>query len=198
MVVILSRSSLKCIVFFHMLMQGWQSAYRNSHMEMGRRAKAVVELVRARSRHESVEVADYQNGLMLLSTTGLSLHDALLFLLSPIHNVLVNLIGLHYCLFHLNAQGSELEELKGFIARSKVGERKVCLRWWSIGGWTNGFRRRDEMHVRNVSISALAEPESVALFQVLDRGTLHEVLRVQISADFESSAWVQRDMHSQR
>ena len=91
-----------------------------------------------------------------------------------------------------------MKELKAFIARSKVGDRKVCLRWWSIGGWANGFRRRDEMHVRMASMSTLAEPESVGLFQVLDRGTLHEVLRVQISADFESSAWVQRDMHSQR
>jgi len=73
-------------------------------MEMGRRAKAVVELVKARTRHESVEVADYQNGLMLLSTTGLALYDVLLFLLTPVHNVLINLIGLHYCLFHLGAQ----------------------------------------------------------------------------------------------
>ena len=89
-------------------MQGWQAAYRNSHMEMGRRAKAVVELVKARTRHESVEVADYQNGLMLLSTTGLALYDVLMFLLSPVHNVLINLIGLHYCLFHLNAQVRKL------------------------------------------------------------------------------------------
>lgn len=73
-------------------------------MEMGRRAKAVVELVKARTRHESVEVADYQNGLMLLSTTGLALYDVLLLLLTPVHNVLINLIGLHYCLFHLGAQ----------------------------------------------------------------------------------------------
>lgn len=91
--------SLACL-----LMQGWQATYRNSHMEMGRRAKAVVELVKARTRHESVEVADYQNGLMLLSTTGLALYDVLLFLLTPVHNVLINLIGLHYCLFHLGAQ----------------------------------------------------------------------------------------------
>lgn len=92
----------------------------------------------------------------------------------------------------------EAKQVKECMARSQVGDRKVCLRWWSIGGWANGFRRRDEMHVRMASMASLAEPENLALFQVLDRGTLHEVLRVQISADFESSAWVQRDMHSQR
>jgi hypothetical protein len=64
----------------------------------------MVVVVKARTRHESVEVADYQNGLTFLSTTGLALYDVLWFLLSPVHNVLINLIGLHYCLFHLNAQ----------------------------------------------------------------------------------------------
>jgi len=175
--------------------EGWQVAYRNWHLEMGSRAKAVVELVKGRTRHESVEVADYQRGLMLLSTTGLELHDVLLYLLNPGQSVLINLIGLHYCLLHLGIQG---EEVKEKLARSKVGERQVCLRWWSIGGWANGFRRQDEMHVRKVLMSTLTEPDSTPLFHVLDRGTLHEVLRVQISADFESSAWVQRDMHSQR
>lgn len=178
--------------------EGWQAAYRNSHVEMRKRARAVVELIKARTRHESVEVADYQKGLMMLSTTGLALYDVFLFLFTSAQSVLVNLIGLHYCLFHLGAQGAELKELKEFLARSKVGERKVCLRWWSMGGWANGFRRRDEMQIRMASIANLTEPESVPLFQILDRGTLHEVLRVQISADFESSAWVQRDMHSQR
>lgn len=85
-------------------LQGWQVAYRNWHLEMGSRAKAVVELVKGRTRHESVEVADYQRGLMLLSTTGLELHDVLLYLLNPGQSVLINLIGLHYCLLHLGIQ----------------------------------------------------------------------------------------------
>ena len=33
---------------------------------------------------------------------------------------------------------------------------------------------------------------------VVTRGAVHEVMRVQISADFDTSAWVARDMHSQR
>ena len=64
----------------------------------------MVELVKGRTRHESVEVADYQRGLMLLSTTGLELHDVLLYLLNPGQSVLINLIGLHYCLLHLGIQ----------------------------------------------------------------------------------------------
>lgn len=86
--------------------------------------------------------------------------------------------------------------MRELLARSKVGDRQVCLRWWSIGGWANGFRRRDEMHVRTASMYEMADPERMSLFHVLDRGTLHEVLRVQISADFGSSAWVQQDMHA--
>lgn len=71
---------------------------------MRKRARAVVELIKARTRHESVEVADYQKGLMMLSTTGLALYDVFLFLFTSAQSVLVNLIGLHYCLFHLGAQ----------------------------------------------------------------------------------------------
>lgn len=85
-------------------LQGWQVAYRNWHLEMGSKAREVVELVKAGTRHESVEVVDYQRGLMLLSTTGLELYDVLLFLLNPEQSVLINLIGLHYCLLHLGIQ----------------------------------------------------------------------------------------------
>ncbi|CAK9208284.1 unnamed protein product [Sphagnum tenellum] len=176
--------------------EGWQAAYRNLHFEMERRARAVVEFVKLRAaRHESLEVADYQKALMLLSTTGLDLYDVFLFLLAPVHSVLINLIGMHYCLLHLGIQGADMKEL---LSRSTAGNRQVCLRWWSIGGWANGFRRRDEMHLHTTSLYLLTELENNSVFQVLDRGILHEVLRVQISADFGSSAWVSRCMHSQR
>jgi len=72
---------------------------------MERRARAVVEFVKLRAaRHESLEVADYQKALMLLSTTGLDLYDVFLFLLAPVQSVLINLIGMHYCLLHLGIQ----------------------------------------------------------------------------------------------
>ncbi|GJP35662.1 hypothetical protein CLOM_g20180 [Closterium sp. NIES-68] len=42
-----------------------------------------------------------------------------------------------------------------------------------------------------------ATPEARKLLGVVCRGAVHEVMRVQIAADFTTSAWVARDMHSQ-
>lgn len=173
----------------------WRSAYIYLHRQMARGATSVIDYVRERACHDSMEVADYQKAMNLLSSNGLELQDVEIFLLVPKLSVLINLLGLHYCLAHLKMKNKEAKEA---LSRNKVGERQVCLRWWSLGGWTNGFRRHDEMHMRISSLLTLAELEPPSFVEVIDRGTLHEVLRVQISADFESSAWVARSMHSQR
>lgn len=90
------------------------------------------------------------------------------------------------------------KDVREALSNRNAGEKQVCLRWWSLGGWTNGFRRHDEMHIRITSLNDLTEIGRMHLLEVIDRGTLHEVLRVQISADFKSSAWIARSMHSQR
>ncbi|KAH7373482.1 hypothetical protein KP509_17G058900 [Ceratopteris richardii] len=158
-------------------------------------ATSVIDFIKGRACHDSMEVADYQKAMNLLSSTGLELQDVVTFLLLPKLSVLVNLLGLHYCLLHLKMKGNDAREV---LSMNKIGERQVCLRWWSLGGWTNGFRRHDEMHMQIASLLTLAELEAPSFLEVIDRGTRHEVLRVQISADFESSAWVARSMHSQR
>ena len=88
--------------------------------------------------------------------------------------------------------------LKEALAKNQIADKHICLRWWSLGQWMNGFRRGDEMHVCIAPLSKLLEPKQEQLLYVIQRGAIHEVLRVQISADFRSSAWIARDMHSQR
>ncbi|KAH7373481.1 hypothetical protein KP509_17G058900 [Ceratopteris richardii] len=173
----------------------WRSEYICLHKRMLIGATSVIDFIKGRACHDSMEVADYQKAMNLLSSTGLELQDVVTFLLLPKLSVLVNLLGLHYCLLHLKMKGNDAREV---LSMNKIGERQVCLRWWSLGGWTNGFRRHDEMHMQIASLLTLAELEAPSFLEVIDRGTRHEVLRVQISADFESSAWVARSMHSQR
>ncbi|MCO5594994.1 hypothetical protein L7F22_049031 [Adiantum nelumboides] len=175
--------------------QSWRAEYISLHRQMELGATAVIDFVKERACYDSMEVAEYQKAMNLLLSIGLELLDVENFLLVPRLSVLINLLGLHYCLAHLKIKEKEASEA---LNRNKVGERQVCLRWWSLGGWTNGFRRHDEMHMRIASLLTLAELEPPSFLEVIDRGTLHEVLRVQISADFESSAWVARSMHSQR
>ena len=54
----------------------------------------------------------------------------------------------------------------------------------------NGFRRGDEMNVCIASLIKLLEPKQEQFLYVIQRGIMHEVLRVQISADFRTSAWI--------
>ena len=68
-----------------------------------------------------------------------------------------------------------------------------------MGGMsTSAFRLKDDLHIHNITLLKLMEEKHQRLFAVLEKGAVYEILRVQISADFNSSAWVARTMHSQR
>lgn len=62
----------------------------------------------------------------------------------------------------------------------KIVDRQVSVQWWKLGRWFYGFRLRDELHSRNVSLADLAACNDEVL-GVLHRGAIHEVIRVQIS-----------------
>lgn len=174
---------------------GWRAFYIKRQTEMAARAVSVVELVKQSARYESLEVGDYQRAMELLKKTEMGFKDVQLYLLTPKRSVLVNLIGLHYCLVWLGIQS---EYVKAALCKNQIGNRNVCLRWWILGQWVNGFRRGDEMNVCIASLFKLLEPKQEQFLYVIQRGIMHEVLRVQISADFRTSAWIARDMHSQR
>lgn len=174
---------------------GWRAFYIKWQTEMAERAFSVVELVKQSAHYESLEVGDYQRAMELLKKTEMGFKDVQLYLLTPKCSVLVNLIGLHYCLVWLGIQS---EYVKAALCTNQIGDRNVCLRWWILGQWVNGFRRGDQMHVVIASLTKLLEPKQEQFLCVIQRGIMHEVLRVQISADFRTSAWIARDMHSQR
>ncbi|ERN16929.1 hypothetical protein AMTRI_Chr02g264650 [Amborella trichopoda] len=173
----------------------WRSIYIKRHKEMACRAVSVIEFVKQRSQYESLEIGDYLGASEMLFTLGFGFKDVQLILLTTKHSVLLNLIGLHYLLFRLNI---EPERITRALCGCRVSERQVCIRWWKLGQWSHGFRRCDEMHVRRSSLGELFKPEKSEILSMLYRGVIHEVLRVQISADFGTSAWARRDMHSQR
>ncbi|XWS39069.1 hypothetical protein CRYUN_Cryun18bG0018500 [Craigia yunnanensis] len=76
------------------------------------------------------------------------------------------------------------------LQSSKISDRQVCVKWWKLGRWFYGFRMRDESHSRCVSLEDLATAEEEEVLGVLDRGAIHEVLRVQISfASSTSNLW---------
>ncbi|KAL1372567.1 hypothetical protein HN51_002692 [Arachis hypogaea] len=157
----------------------WRKLYLKRHVELGVRARSVEKFVEACSRSESLEVRDYLNAVETLIATRFGFEDVQRFLFNPKVNVLLNLIGVHYCLTCLGIQGDELVES---LRASEISDRHVCIKWWKVGRWIYGFRRRDESHSRWVSLAYLATEDDEHVLGVLRRGTIHEVVRVQISA----------------
>ncbi|KAH9328773.1 hypothetical protein KI387_000881, partial [Taxus chinensis] len=84
--------------------QGWRAFYIKLHAEMAESAHSVIELVEQRARYESLEVGDYQRAMEHLHKTKMGFEDVQIHFLTAKRSVLVNLIGLHYCLAWLGVQ----------------------------------------------------------------------------------------------
>lgn len=74
----------------------------NRHIEIVNGATDVVKHVERCTRSESLEVGDYLQAIEDLSTMHLGFKDVQMFLFKPKLNVLLSLVGLHYCIFRLN------------------------------------------------------------------------------------------------
>ncbi|KAK7363633.1 hypothetical protein VNO77_05783 [Canavalia gladiata] len=157
----------------------WKKFYMERHMELGLRARSVEKFLEASSRCESLEVRDYLQAVETLIGTRFGFEDVQRFLFNPQMNVLLNLVGVHYCLTNLGIQGENLVEA---LRMHDICDRRVCVKWWKVGRWFYGFRMRDESHSRWISLADLATEEDEHILGVLRRGTIHEVFRVQISA----------------
>lgn len=76
------------------------------------------------------------------------------------------------------------------LNKSNISQREVRVQWWKLGRWLFGFRLRDELITRTVSLEDLATGKEEEVLGVLHRGAVHEVIRVQISeAKPECTSW---------
>ncbi|GBG76089.1 hypothetical protein CBR_g21749 [Chara braunii] len=168
----------------------WRLAYMTQRIGVAEKARRAMNILREHSVRESVEIGDYRRALAELHGF-ISFNDVVEHLLKERHSVLVNLLGLHFAVLHL---GVSVDDVLRALKRGGVANRKVCVRLWSIGGLVMGYRRRDEMQVINKQLADCCND----VVHILERGAMHEVRRIQISADFQSSAWVGREHHWQR
>ncbi|KAL2229827.1 UNVERIFIED_CONTAM: hypothetical protein Sindi_1577100 [Sesamum indicum] len=158
--------------------EGWRCLYISKHSEMSGKADLVTNFVERALAYESIEVGNYLKAIELLNSLHFGFKDVQIFLLKPKLNVLLNLVGLHYCVVWLGIPADYVIEA---LNSSRISERQVCVQWWKLGRWFYGFRLRDEVHSRNVSLRDLPASNEEVL-GVLHRGAIHEVIRVQISA----------------
>ncbi|XP_059632681.1 uncharacterized protein LOC132275244 isoform X2 [Cornus florida] len=159
-------------------LKGWKGFYIKKHSEMAGRAAVVVDFVEQCSSAEAIEVGHYLTAIEDLCSMQFGFKDVQMFLFKPKLNVLLNLVGLHYCISWL---GVPAEYVMEALDSCKISERQVYVRWWKLGRWFYGFRLRDESHSRKFSLGDLAMAKEEEVLGVLHRGAIHEVLRIQIS-----------------
>ncbi|TMW95020.1 hypothetical protein EJD97_009475 [Solanum chilense] len=181
-------SSLKfetCILM--QIMQEWRVFYIKKHNEMAGKAKGVIDFVNRCLAFESIEVGHYLKAVRDLDSILFTFEDVYTFFLKSKHSVLLNLIGLHYCLIWLGLPGECVMEI---LNKNNISQREVRVQWWKLGRWLFGFRLRDELITRTVSLEDLATGKEEEVLGVLHRGAVHEVIRVQISeAKPECTSW---------
>ncbi|KAK9146850.1 hypothetical protein Sjap_006753 [Stephania japonica] len=167
--------------------EGWRCFYIKRHKEMADGANVVANFVKQNSPTKSLEVGDYLRSIEQLYTRGLGFKDVVILLFASKESALLNLVGVHYSIFLLGVPADLVLEA---LRSCHISERLVCVRWWKLGRWFYGFRLRDESRCRRVSLGDLVSDKEEEVLGVLHRGTIHEVLRVQISvADGPCTLW---------
>ncbi|KAK6265455.1 hypothetical protein QUC31_016292 [Theobroma cacao] len=78
--------------------KGWRGFYKKQHKEVAGRAASVVKFVEQCSLSESLEVSNYLKAIECLRSMQFGFKDVQMVLFKPKLNVLLNLVGLHYCL----------------------------------------------------------------------------------------------------
>lgn len=178
-------------------------------MEMASRASEVITYVTKWPTTLSLEAGEYLQAVETMSSMRLGFQDVELFLFKPNLSVLLNLIGLIYCIQHLKPLVSCLfqkkkkkpafrnipifrfptsrniylqrEQILDAFRRCGISEQLVWVKWLTLGRWSGGRRMRDEIVSRQVSLVDVVTGKEEMVLRVLQRGVVHEVLRVCIS-----------------
>ncbi|KAM0954312.1 putative F-box only protein [Dioscorea sansibarensis] len=158
--------------------QGWRSFYINNHRKMAIGASSVIKFVEECSQNKSLEVGYYLRALRELCSMEVGFKDVQLFLFTRKSSALLNLIGLHYSILSLGIPHNDVIEA---LQTHHIAERQVCVKWFKLGRWFYGFRLPDESRSRKITLRELATSKEEPILAMLDRGVIHEVLRVQIT-----------------
>ncbi|KAJ9537111.1 hypothetical protein OSB04_029844 [Centaurea solstitialis] len=161
------------------LFQGWRGFYVTKHYEMASKADAIIRSMEQCISSESMEVNHYLPAMAKMCAMKIGFKDVVAFFFKENVHALVNLTGLHYSVAWLKVP---VEQVVEAIDRRKISDRQICVKWWKLGRWWNGFRLRDEAISRHASLRELAMANNPEVLSVLQRGAIHEVLRVQVLA----------------
>ncbi|BFG17652.1 hypothetical protein CerSpe_039250 [Prunus speciosa] len=162
---------------------GWRTFYIEVHHKMAAEATSVVQFVKQCRSSESLEVDEYLGAIELLHAMRFGLEDVEMFLFKPEHTVLLNMIGLHYCIDCLGVPAICVLEA---LHRSKISERRVCVEWFELGHSSpypyQNFYIPDESHFRYLSLEDLAMYKGEEVLGLIHEGASDwRIARVKIT-----------------
>ncbi|XP_048139993.1 uncharacterized protein LOC115753670 isoform X8 [Rhodamnia argentea] len=143
-------------------LEGWRDLYVKWHAKMPE-AMLVVQHVNQCAVSGSLDIRDFLKAIKHLNSMGLGFKDVEMFLLRPEVNVLLNLVGLHYCVHCLKVPAGHVMEA---LRNSKISQRQVYVRCWKVPRTLHGLRFRDAPS-RLVSLQALALPQEDEVLTML-------------------------------
>ncbi|XP_010548918.1 PREDICTED: uncharacterized protein LOC104820238 isoform X2 [Tarenaya hassleriana] len=158
--------------------QVWRSLYIMQHNRISDRARTLITCVKHSSASRCLEAGVYLQAVEAMNSMHLGFQDVELFFFRQNPDALLNAIGLIYCICQLKVPGKQIYDA---LIRCKISEQQVWVRWWKLGRWSRVGRMRDEATSRQVSFMDLATGKEETVLRVLQRGVVHEILRVCIS-----------------
>lgn len=154
----------------------WRAYYIDMHKEMEISTKMVVDFLEKCTSNESIEVGHHLAAINCMSMLELGFQDVRMLLFKPKLSVLVNFIGLHYCITWLGVPTAYIWEA---LDSCKISEREVCVRCWNPGETFAGLPFGLKVFEFSLSDILLGNVENV--LGLLHRDAIRNLIRVQIS-----------------
>ncbi|KAI8561566.1 hypothetical protein RHMOL_Rhmol04G0350200 [Rhododendron molle] len=139
--------------------------------------RIATDVVQQFSCTESIDVGRYLSAIKGMCLMELGFGDVQMFFFKPKFSVLINLIGLHYCISWLGVPTAYVGEA---LDSCKISKREVRVQRWKIGGYYH-ILRMDGYLFRTFSLADLALGNEEEVLGVLSRNPIVEGLCVQIS-----------------
>ncbi|GMY27650.1 F-box-like domain-containing protein [Fagus crenata] len=161
--------------------KGWRGFYIKRHKEVMGKATAVAKFVElCFSSTESLKAGEHLKAIEDVSTAQLGFKDVQMFMFKPKCNVLLNVVGLLYCIHRLGVPGEYVMEA---LQSCKISERQLCVKWLKLFRFPSwSCEIRGESQSRLVSLADLAMGNEPDVLLALQEGGIHGFfLRAQIS-----------------
>ncbi|XVE82057.1 hypothetical protein DITRI_Ditri15bG0116000 [Diplodiscus trichospermus] len=161
-------------------LEGWRACYIEQHEDMADDAAYVVDVVERRSLLESIVFNDFMGAVGRLESLQFGFKDVQMIFFRPKLNVLLNLVGLQYCLSFLQVPASDVV---GALRSSKISDRQFYVKWLNFVEIFNDFPMPDESHSRSrrISLEDLATSKDKKVLGIFDLRSMHGVHKIRIS-----------------